>query len=87
LRGAENAVPLHVGITCTSGGRCDLSFETVLLEYLQFPYKCFLLVLFRVKVANFALQRIPEGKKSQGLRSVNVLAKQQLVLMFLFLAY
>jgi hypothetical protein len=43
--GVENAVPLHTDIPRTSGRGCDLPFEAVLQEYLQFSYKYFLLVL------------------------------------------
>jgi hypothetical protein len=41
----ENAVPLHIDIPRIGGRSSDLPFETVLQEYLQFPYKYFLLLL------------------------------------------
>jgi hypothetical protein len=48
--GVENAVPLHVDIPRTSGRGSNLPFEGVLQEYLQFPYKYFLLVLLLLGV-------------------------------------
>jgi hypothetical protein len=44
--GDENAGPLHEDIPRTGGRNSDLPFEAVLQEYLQFPYKYFLLVHF-----------------------------------------
>jgi hypothetical protein len=57
----ENAFPLHVDIPRTGGRGSDLLFETVLQEYLQFPYEYFLLVLLPlgVTVVNFVLQTTP----------------------------
>jgi hypothetical protein len=57
--GVENAVPVHVGIPPTGGRGSDLPFEAVLLEYLQFPFEYFLLVL---PFVNFVLQTTPEEK-------------------------
>jgi hypothetical protein len=43
--GVENAVPLHVDIPHTGRRGSDLQFEAVLQEYLQNPYRHFLLVV------------------------------------------
>jgi hypothetical protein len=47
--GVENAVPLHVDISCTGGSCFDLPSEDSLQEYLKSPYKCFLSVFFPFK--------------------------------------
>jgi hypothetical protein len=43
--GAENAVPLHIGIPHIGGRGFDLPSENSLQEYLKFHYECFLSVL------------------------------------------
>jgi hypothetical protein len=68
--GAENTAPLYVDIPHT-GGRSSDPFGAVLQEYLQFPYKYFLLVIlpFKGYCCKLFLSNKPQKKKSQGLRS------------------
>jgi hypothetical protein len=68
--GVENALLLHADILRTGGRGFDVPFETVLQEYLQFPYEYFLLVLpFRGYFCKLCSSNNPRRKKSQGLRS------------------
>jgi hypothetical protein len=54
---------LHVDFPHTGRRGCDQPFKAVLQEYLQIPYKYFLLVLpVEFSVGNFVLQRTTEEK-------------------------
>jgi hypothetical protein len=63
--GVDNAIPLRVDISCTSGRSFDLPSEATLKEYLQFPYECFLSVLqFKGYCCKLCPSKIPEGLRS-----------------------
>jgi hypothetical protein len=46
--GVGNAVPLHAHIPRSGGRGSDLSSESVMQEYLQFPYEYFLFYSFPI---------------------------------------
>jgi hypothetical protein len=65
----ENSIPLHVDIPRIGIRGSDLPFQTVLQEYLQFPYEHFLVVFlpFGSYCCKLCLSNNPR-RKSQGLR-------------------